>query len=184
MSGDDFLAIHLCNQGLEQGKSDPMMPLVRYLASEKPITSDMRKWLADMLAENGSSIFRLVHKQRAKGTRPGRKKAETFVYLRAGWLKNRVITPDFIASLMDSTGWKLAEPDPGPTKTYRLGEEELDQYGHPYVKHRVTLNLGQRLTSRQIEEIISAETYWQFGREDWASLRTVQRYLQGWQQDE
>jgi hypothetical protein len=180
---DEFLPILLCNEGLEQGKSNPMMPLVRYLESDKPITPKMRKWLADMLSENGGSTFRLVHAQRAIGATKGRKKAESFVYLRAGSLQDEVVTPDFIASLTDSTGWILAELDPNP-KVYRLGDEVLDQYGYPYVKHRVTLSVGLRLTNRQIEEIISAETYWSFDKDDWASLRTVQRYLQGWQREE
>jgi ribosomal protein S24E len=179
MPGADFLAQYLCTERMENRDPSPMQPLIRYLQSEKPVTRELRDWLVSLLKKDNGKVYYLECRRR-KGA--PRATGKDFIYARARELEIEVITRHLVAELRKTTGWEIAPDNDRRPSVYRLGDEENDIYGHSYIKPSVTLRIGKLLTRRQIINVIAAETRWNIGKENWASLSTVQRRLKGWRQ--
>ena len=179
MPGADFLTQYLCTERMENRDPSPMLPLIRYLKSEKPVTRELRNWLARLLSQATGEVHYLQCKRR-KGA--PKAKGKDFIYKRARELEADVISRNLIAAIKKTTWWKIAPDNNRRPSVYRLGDKEKDIYDHLYIKPSVILRVGKMLTRRQIINIIAAEARWNIGKDNWASLSTVQRRLKGWRQ--
>jgi hypothetical protein len=176
MADEAWLAIHLCTGPTRSGEANSIQPLVKYLETGRPLTPYLRDWLVKLLKGETETGHYLEYNNSRRGRRPSLDQfaENSSIYSRACELRSTFVTKEFLESLVETTGMKIAarnDADP----VFRLGDGASDD--PEFIDPVLTFKLGKLLNNDQVHKIIVKESEWLNDPDQWVSLSTVKRIL-------